>query len=583
MIPEDFIERLKQSTDIESIISPYAVLKRAGRDNVCLCPFHSEKTPSCHIYTESQSFYCFGCGAGGDAITFIRLIENLDYPEAVKFLADKAGLTVPEDGVSDLVAGKRTRMLEMNKEAARFYRDMLNSPQGTAGLDYLYSRGLSPNTIRKYGLGFAPPGWNALKDHMRSKNYSEDELVEASLISRGERNTYDFFRYRVMFPIIDRRGNVVAFSGRALDPDEKARYINSRDTLVFNKSSNLFSINFAKNTKEKHMFLCEGNMDVLTLNQAGFENSVAICGTAITPEQARLLRQYCENVIIATDSDSAGQKSAEKAVNLLGQAGISARVLELPSDTKDPDDYIKKYGKEAFAALAENSRSVISFELKKAAYGIELETPEGRAEYLRKAIIILAGIDSPSERAVFTGETARLCGVPVQTAEDSVNQRREYNRRNSGREEKQKLIKGGGFQKRDEINPEEAVYPLQAKAERGIIAYLFHSPDKLTHILSKLSPNDFPTEFNAKVLKTLVLRLNKGYSLDISSLGSEFSAREVGRIEAIKRENSELPFTMERLSEYIKILLDFKAAKNKKSPAEMTEEELLEYSRTLKK
>jgi DNA primase len=581
MIPESFIERLKQTIDIESIIRPYAELKRSGRGQVCLCPFHSEKTPSCHVYTESQSFYCFGCGAGGDTITFIRLIENLEYVEAVRFLADRAGLSVPEDGVSDDAGKKKSLILEMNKEAARFYRDLLNSPQGEPALDYLYSRGLTPNTIRKYGLGFAPSGWDALKTHMRQKNYSEDDLIEASLLSRGERNTYDYFRNRVMFPIIDRRGHVIGFGGRTIDPaEQRYKYFNTRDTLVFKKGSSLFSINFAKNAPENYMFLCEGNMDVVTLNQAGFQNSVATCGTAITAEQARLLRQYVEQVIIATDADAAGQKAAEKAVNLLGAAGISARVLELPADTKDPDDYIRKYGTEAFARLAEGSRSVISFELKKASHGLNLDEPEGRAEYLKRTVKVLAGIDSDTERAVYISETARVCQIPAGTLEDSVNQRRKSNERRAGYEEKRALIKPK--LRRDEINPEEGKFPLQAKAERGIIAYLFHSPEKLGQVILRLSPEDFPTSFNRRVLEILVLRLNKGLSVDISALGSEFSAQEVGRIEAIKRENSDLPFTDKRLREYIKILEDFRAAKSKKSPADMTAEELLEYSKTLR-
>ncbi|MDR2558106.1 MAG: DNA primase [Oscillospiraceae bacterium] len=587
MIPEDFIEHLKLSLNIEEVVSPYCALIRRGRDYVCLCPFHSEKTASCHIYTESQSFHCFGCGAGGSAFTFIQLIENIEFPEAVRFLAQKAGLDVPEAGAGNRESGRKNRLLEINKKAARFYCALLHSPEGTTGLDYLYSRGLTPNTIRKYGLGYAPPGWSALKEHMRAENYSEDELIEASLLSRGNKgNTYDFFRYRIMFPVIDRRGNVIGFGSRTLDPDDKQfKYMNSKETAVFKKSASLFSINFAKNAADKKtMFLCEGNMDVIILNQAGFENAAATCGTAITAEQARLLRGYCEQVIIATDSDLAGQKAAEKAVNLLGQAGLSARVLELPADTKDPDDYIRKYGAEAFRALAEGSRSVISFELKKASAGLETETPEGRAEYLKRAIAILAGIDSPAERAVYTSETARMCQIPVGTLEENVNSRRKSNVRRGDYEDKRKLIRGeSGQKRRDEINPDEAKFPLQAKAERGIITYLFHSPDKLAHIVSKVAPTDFPTAFNAKLLEILVLRLAKGLSLDRTVLGSEFSAQEMGRIEAIIRENSELPFTMERLSEYIKILEDFRATKNKKSPADMTAEELLEYSRMLKK
>jgi len=579
MIPEEFIERLKQSADIENVISPYAALKRAGRDHVCLCPFHSEKTPSCHVYTESQSFYCFGCGAGGDVITFIRLIENLEYPEAVRFLAERAGLSVPEDGVPDETANKKTLILEMNREAARFYRDVLNSPQGAAGLDYLYSRGLSPNTLRKYGLGFAPGGWDALKTHMRAKGYGDDDLVDASLLSRGKNGVYDKFRNRVMFPIIDRRGNVIGFGGRAINPEEEPKYLNSSETPVFQKRLNLFSIGFAKNAAEKHMLLCEGYMDVISLNQAGFSNAVATLGTAITPEQARLMRQYCEQVIIAYDADKAGQKATEKAVNLLGQAGLSARVLEL-KDAKDPDEYIKKYGREAFALLAEKSRSVLSFELKKAADGLELDSPEGRAEYLKRAVSVLAGVENAVERTVYISETARLCQIPTLSLEENVNARVKINSRREAREEKTKLIRGSF--NRDNYDRDEAAFPLQAKAERGIIAYLFHSPDKLPFMLSRITPDDFPTAFNRKVLEMLVLRLKKNLSVDISALGSEFSPREVGRIEAIKHENSGLPFTVERLSEYIRVLEDFKASKAKKNPAEMTAEELIEYSAKLR-
>ena len=581
MIPEAFIERLKQAADIESIINPYAELKRSGRGQVCLCPFHSEKTPSCHVYTDSQSFYCFGCGAGGDAITFIRLIENIDYIEAIRFLADKVGLAVPEDGIQDRDGERRKLILELNKEAARFYRDVLNSPAGEGALDYLCRRGLTPNTLRKFGLGFAPPGWDGLKVHMRGKNYKDDDLVAASLLAQGERNTYDFFRNRIMFPVIDRRGNVISFSGRTIDPDETRKYINSKETSVFQKRLNLFAINFAKNTSEKYMLLCEGNMDVVTLNQAGFENSVATCGTAITAEQARLLRQYCENVIIAYDADIAGQKAAEKAVNLLGQAGLGARVLDFSgTDTKDPDDYIKKYGREAFHALIAGSRSVISFELSKAGAGLELDTPEERAEYLKRAIVILAGIDSVTERAIYISETARLCQVPTATLEASVSDRRKSNGRRAVRDEKTKLIRGSHT--RDSINPDEARFPLEAKAERGIIAYLFHSPDKLAYVTSRLGTGDFPTSFNAKVFDLLTLRLKTGNSIDIAALGSEFSAQEMGRIEAFKRENSQLPFTNERLDEYIKILEEHKTSGTKKSPADMTADELLEYSKALK-
>ncbi|MCL2108942.1 MAG: DNA primase [Oscillospiraceae bacterium] len=581
MIPETFIDHLKHLTDIVSVITPYAALKRAGRGHVCLCPFHSEKTPSCHVYTDTQSFFCFGCGAGGDAITFIRLIENIDYVEAVRLLAERAGLTVPESDNADGSSGKKKSLyLEMNKEAARFFRDMLHSEQGVTALEYLYRRGLTPNTIRKFGLGFALPGWDGLRNHMRAKNYHEDDLVANSLLARSAKgNVYDFFRYRVMFPIIDRRGNVISFSGRALDPDDTRKYINSAETLVFQKRLNLFGVNFAKNTAEKYMLLCEGNMDVVTLNQAGFENSVATCGTAITPEQARLLQQYCEQVVIAYDSDTAGQKAAEKAVNVLGQAGLTARVLEFPNDTKDPDDYIKLYGKEKFRALAENSRSVISYELKKAMSGINTDEPEGRAEYLRKAIVILAGIHSRPERAVYVSETARICQVQEQTLTESVNDRIRYNQKRGAKEERTKLIRGNTPRN---IDGNSGLGLEQKSPEEGIIAYIFHSPDKLDKILSRLSVEDFPTEFYRRVLEMLVFRLKKGLSIDISALQSEFSPSEVGKIEAIKYKYSDVPYTDSRLEEYITGTAALTAKQTRRSPADMTAEELLEYTKALK-
>lgn len=326
-LPDEFLQTVKDSNEITSVMSTYVSLKRAGRDSVCLCPFHSEKTPSCHIYTDTQSFYCFGCGAGGDVITFIRLIENLDYIESVKFLAQRAGIPMPEDD-RDQSGRIKQRLLEINREAARFYRDVLISEKGEEGRRYLAERRLTENTVRKYGLGYAPDSWDCLKRHMMAKGYGEDELLAAALISRSQKGTtYDKFRHRIMFPIIDRRGNIIAFGGRALEADALAKYLNSDETPVFHKRSGLFSLNFAKNTKEKFLILCEGYMDVISLNQAGFDNAVATLGTAITPEQARLMRQYCEQVVISYDSDVAGQKATMKAINLLSDAGVDALSL----------------------------------------------------------------------------------------------------------------------------------------------------------------------------------------------------------------------------------------------------------------
>ncbi|MDR0223385.1 MAG: DNA primase [Oscillospiraceae bacterium] len=580
-LPEEFLDRLKQSNDIVSAMGAYSQLKKAGRDFVCLCPFHSEKTPSCHIYTDSQSFYCFGCGSGGDIITFTRLTENLDYIGAVRLLADRSGLAMPDGGGNEELF-KRSKILEMNREAARFFRDALLSENGRAGLEYLLNRGLTANTVRKYGLGYAANRWDSLKSHMNYKGYDDAGLVEASLLTQGQRGLYDKFRNRVMFPIIDRMGNVVGFSGRRLSEREEdgPKYLNSSETPVFRKRENLFSLNFAKNSKKSYMLLCEGNIDVITLNQAGFDNAVATLGTAVTPEQARLLRNYCGEVVLAYDSDAAGQKATVKAINLFGREGINARVLRM-NGAKDPDDYVRRFGGASFAALAEESGSAIGFELDRLKKSAGADTPEGRADYLKKAVNLLAGVDNRLDRMVYISELARDCEVTSAGVEDAVERAVKSKNRAKRNEERRELLRPAV--KRDTVNPDADKFPGEEKAERGIIAFLLHSPDKLPVILRNLTPEDFPTAFNRRLFETLILRLNKRRSADASSLGSEFSAEETGRIESIRVENSVLPFTDERLSDYIKVLTDFKRLKNKKSADEMSNEEALEYAEKLKR
>ncbi|MCM1419246.1 MAG: DNA primase, partial [Roseburia sp.] len=442
-IPDSFLETLRQSSDIVSVISSYVEVKRTGRDYVCSCPFHSERTPSCHIYTESQSFYCFGCGAGGDVINFIRLIERLDYVESVRFLAQRAGLSMPEDPIDDGGANRRARMLEMNREAARYFRDVLLSPEGREGLDYLVGRGLIPNTIRRYGLGFAPDGWHNLHYHLRGKGYSDDEMLSGALLARRNNSVYDKFRRRVMFPIIDRRGNVIAFGGRALEKDAPAKYLNSDETLVFQKRENLFSLNFAKNTKEKCLILCEGYMDVIALNQAGFDNAVATLGTAITPQQANLMKRYTSEVVISYDSDEAGQTATVKAINLLSEAGVTARVLKIP-DAKDPDEYIKNFGAEQFRTILAGAGSAVDHEFKKLSNGIDLSAAEGKAAFLKKAVPFLASLRSDTERIVYIAEAARLTGQQASALREVVEERRKKDRFYERRDEERRIIRGTG-------------------------------------------------------------------------------------------------------------------------------------------
>jgi len=563
---------LRANNEITSVMSSYVELKRAGRDFVCLCPFHSERTPSCHVYTETQSFYCFGCQSGGDVITFIRLIEHLEYMESVKFLAQRAGMAMPEDVGNDDASKRRTRLLEMNRDAARYFRDMLNSPEGQEGLEYLRNRQLSHNTIVKYGLGFAPDGWHNLHYHLRKKGYTDDEMEAGALLARKNNTVYDKFRRRVMFPIIDRRGNVIAFGGRTLEKDAPAKYLNSDETMVFHKRENLFSLNFAKNTKEKFLILCEGYMDVITLNQAGFDCAVATLGTAITPQQVSVMKQYAPEVIISYDSDGAGQNAAMKAINLLSEAGVASRVLVIP-DAKDPDEYIKKYGAESFRQLLGKTASALDHEYGRLKTGIDMTVTAGRSEFLKKAVPFLANIHSDTDRTVYISETAKLTEQPINAITELVNDRRRRNSAYEQRNSERALIQSKT--KRDPINPASIDYPREERAERGIIAYLFHSPDMLPRVEKSLTPDDFPTEFNRRVYIKIAEYIRNGEKLDITAIGGEFTAEETGRITGICRYADTLPYSIPRLDEYIGVLVGHRKHKEDKPVSEMSDEELL--------
>ena len=571
-LPESFLDMLRANNEITSVMSSYVELKRAGRDFVCSCPFHSERTPSCHVYSETQSFYCFGCHAGGDVITFIRLIEHLEYMESVRFLAQRAGMAMPEDVGNDDTSKKRTRMLEMNRDAARYFRDMLNSPEGREGLEYIQNRQLTHNTIVKYGIGFAPDGWHNLQYHLRKMGYSDDEMEAGALLVRRNNSVYDKFRRRVMFPIIDRRGNVIAFGGRALEKDAPAKYLNSDETLVFHKRENLFSLNFAKNTKEKFLILCEGYMDVITLNQAGFDCAIATLGTAITPQQVNIMKQYAPEVIISYDSDGAGQNAAMKAINLLSEAGVASRVLVIP-DAKDPDEYIKRFGAESFRQLLGKTATALDHEFGRLKAGIDTSSAAGKAEFLKKAIPFLANIHTDTDRMIYISEAAKISEQPQNAITDLVNDRRKRNAYGEQKKEERELLQSKT--KRDPINPEAMDFPREERAERGIIAYLFHSPDLLPRIEKRLTPEDFPTEFNRRVYQTASLCIKNGERLDITAVSGEFTAEEVGRITGICRQADTVPYSIPRLDEYIDVLVGYRQKKADKPVSEMTDEELL--------
>ncbi len=577
-LSEDFLYQLKSSNSIETIMSSYTNLKRRGHNYVCLCPFHSEKTPSCTIYTDNQSFYCFGCGAGGDVITFIMKSENLSYIEAVKYLAERANIAMPEDQMDDKTGKIKQRVFEINRAAAKFFYNQLKSPVGRKGLEYFINRGLSPETIKKYGLGFAEDKWTTLTNYMQSEGYTQDELVTAGLCGRSKSGrVFDVFRNRVIFPIIDLRGNVIAFGGRLID-GEGPKYLNSSDTPVFKKSKNLFSLNFAKDSHENFLILAEGYMDVIAVNQAGFSNVVATLGTALTPEQARLMSQYAEEIIISYDSDEAGQKATYRAINLLSEVGLKTKILKI-NDAKDPDEFIKKFGSTRFKLLLDNSEGAIVFEINKCKNGLDMDSDVGRVEYLSRVTKVLSEIISPVEREVYISRVANEQGISKQTILYEVNSIIKK-RQNSQNKKEWRNITNQIASKRDNINPEAAKYPKEAKAEAGIIAFLFLHPDKLSDIQGKINPDNFVTSFNKKVYESLISHIENSVDISISVFNSEFSPDEMGKISEILAKFREIQITQDTVNDYIDVLLSHIDVKDKNE--DMSDEDFLDFFNNLK-
>ncbi len=413
MLPEAFLNELKYNTDIEQVIGRYVQLRRRAKNLTGLCPFHSEKTPSFTVYPDTQSFYCFGCGAGGDAITFMKKIENLDYMEAVRSLAERAGMAVPEGAVDDGSRQRKARILELNRAAARHFHQNLMAQRGREARKYLVDRGLTKATVVRFGIGYAPESWDDLRDHLREKGFTDEEMIAAALVSPGKKGgCYDAFRNRIIFPIIDLRGGVIAFGGRNLS-DQGPKYLNSGDTPVFKKSRNLFALNFAKDTKRPELILCEGYMDVVSVHQGGFDNAVATLGTALTPEQARLISNYTDTVVLSYDSDGPGQQATRRAISIFEDTGVKVRVLSIP-DAKDPDEFLKKFGPERFALLLEGSSGAMDFEVEKLRKKYDTDIPEGRVGFLQEFVRLLAGLSSPIQREVYLSKVCRELEVDKQ-------------------------------------------------------------------------------------------------------------------------------------------------------------------------
>ena len=539
-LPENFIQEVVERTDIEELVGRYVSLKRAGANLQGLCPFHSEKTPSFTVSPAKRMFYCFGCHAGGSAITFVQKAENLEFTDAVEFLANRIGLPLPKGtNMAEERAGvSRKRVLEMNLEAAKFFRACLFDPRyGSAGMEYLKGkRGLSEATIKHFGLGFAPDGFNSLTDHMHKLGYNDEELQTAFLCGKSQKTgrSYDYFRNRVMFPIIDPMGNVVAFGGRVLD-DSKPKYLNTSDTPAFRKSNHLFALNFAKNCCAEQMILCEGYMDVIALHAAGFEFAVATLGTAITPNHARIFSKYTKKVVISYDSDQAGQNAANKAMQILGEVGMEVRVLKL-NGAKDPDEFIRNFGNERFRRVLDQSRTGFEHKLEAILSKYDLETGSDKIRASGELCEMIAGYSSPVERAVYQSHVAKQLGLAEDVIKNSVERIRqkqiaEFRTRQS--REAQASIKNFG----DRINPDSAKEPKAAAAEESVLGLLLIFGEYRGAVANgsiPLTAEDFATDFHRRVFERVMELDQSEFGFRFELLGQFFTADEVGRIEKME-------------------------------------------------
>ena len=578
-LPTDFIEELKFKNDISEIISNYVNLKKRGRNLVGLCPFHSEKTASFNVYPNSSSFYCFGCGIGGDVITFIEKIENLDYIEAVKFLAQKANLTLPEtDGKEEQLSNLRRRIFELNRETARFFHDQLFLDDGNKALSYLHKRGLSSQMIKHFGLGYSPENKYALIDHLKSKGFNEFELTAANVaIKSNYGKTYSRFSNRVMFPIIDLRGNVIAFGGRALS-DVKPKYLNTSDTLVFKKSDNLFALNFAKNFCSENLILVEGYMDVIALHSAGFQNAVATLGTVLTLDQAQILSRYTKEIIICYDSDEAGQKASARAIDILRRTDLSIRVLNIPKG-KDPDEFIRSYGDEGqarFKLLLKNSANDIEYQLHKEAKNYNVETTDGKIAYLKSAVKILSKVNNKIEQEIYASKLSETVGVDKATILNQVNkeikkQIRLYDKRQF------KEIQQNLSAQKDPINKEKYENLRSATAEEHIIAFMLLNPNSIKNIQDKLSSENFSTNFNKQVYKFILENFEKNKCISISDFRSAFKEEEISKITSYLARDHQNPSDLKSAFEYINIILQESDKLTGEKLNDASSEVILEY------
>ncbi len=563
---EEFLMELRMRCDIEQIISMYTQLKKRGKNLVGLCPFHGEKTPSFTVYPENQSFYCFGCAAGGEVISFIRRAENLDYVEAVRFLCDKCGMAMPSEGYDNSLSEKRRRMYEINREAAKFFNKTLFEPEGAAGLEYFRQRGLKKSTITHFGLGYAPDSWDALLRYMRGKGYSYEELYEANLAYKSTKTDkvrfFDAFRNRVMVPIIDVRGNVVAFGGRVLD-DSKPKYINTSDTLVYKKSLGVFGLNFAKSSGEKNLILVEGYMDAISLHQAGFTNVIACLGTAFTTEMAQLLSRYADELLLCYDSDEAGQKATNRAISVLGSMGMKLRVIKLEGG-KDPDEILKKYGPERFRSAIEGAANDIEFELVRLREGLDLSTSDGKMKYLELASEALAATGNKIAQDIYSSRLSQELSVSKDTILTRIGQI-ERKRKTARERSRFRQIQQNAMSENAKLSISTSTGTKSIKAQEMLIACIAKNPDFLRYICEDISSADFTVPVYSEIFSVIAGRIGEHSSTELTMLADEMTPEVMATFVKICKSHEALAFTQKTCMDCVATIKAEQSRKQEKS------------------
>ena len=577
MIPHEYIEELTRRTDIVELVGSYVQLKRKGRLYGGLCPFHSEKSPSFYVYPDTQSFYCFGCGAGGDAITFAKKINSIDYPEAVKMLAARAGMPEPQE--DDKTGRMRSRILSMNKEAARFFHACLNSTveEARQARAYWRRRGLDDKTIVRFGLGYAPNDGQALYQFLRDKGYNQQELDASGLFKRSPSGC--LFWKRVMTPIFDLRGNIIAFGGRVLD-DSKPKYVNSPETLVYHKSDTVFALQIAKRSASRRFVLCEGYMDVISMQQAGIDTAVCACGTALTPDQVRLISEYADEVILSYDSDEAGQKATLRSLELFRNSPVKVGVLQIPG-AKDPDEYIKKYGAERFKALLDGVGNALDFRLGRLRSQYDLSQDAQRLEYVKQAVDLLAERSSPTEQEVYAGRLAEETNISktaimtqLETAVKRVGSKRRY--------EKKKAVLQSG-----EMNQIKVSYTAGGSQALGIVsaqqrllAAILREPQYLDLVKDQLTAEQFIQPQQKELYEAMLRCREQGVEISLTALHAFAGEEALNELSHLAAQYSDVNCTPDDIRLYLDRIARGMPVASK--AASMTNEELSSYFQSMR-